>query len=183
MSSLIIFLIIGGIGFLFLAISVIVGDLFEAFDFGMDLDSSGDFGVFDSRVVSVFLTTFGFVGAIAVQLGFGPVIAIILGLGSGVVLGALVFAFGYFLYSQQASSSVGDKDLVGRSAQVVVGIREGSIGKISCRIGDERIEKIARAANGGEIAEGKTVFIEEVTGDAIIVSSMDEQPGYQLISS
>lgn len=177
-TALTIFLIIGGVGFLFLMISLIVGDLFEAFDVDLDLDTNGDFGLFDSRVVSVFLTALGFVGALSVQFGFGLIIAGLFGLATGIVLGAVVFAFGYFLHKQQASSSVGDRDLLGRTAQVVVGIRPGSIGQISCLIGDERVEKIARSKYDVEIEAGKTVFIEEVSGEAIIVSLVDDLREY-----
>ncbi len=169
-----VFLVIGGIGFLFLMISLIVGDLFDAFQIDLDLDTNGDFGLFDSRVISVFLTALGFVGALSVQFGFGSLVAGLFGLATGIGLGALVFAFGYFLHKQQASSSVGDRDLLGRTAQVVVGIRPGSVGQISCLIGDERVEKVARSKYDEEIEAGKTVFIEEVTGEAIIVSLFDD---------
>lgn len=181
-TSLTIFLIIGGIGFLFLMISLLIGDLFDAFDFDLDLDTNGDFGLFDSRVISVFLTTFGFIGAIAIQLGFGIIVSGLFGAGSGVALGALVFAFGYFLHSQQTSSSVSEKDLIGRTAQVVVGIRPESVGQISCKVGEERVEKIARSRNGEEIKTGQTVFIEEITGDAVIVSLEEDRKEFGLFA-
>lgn len=182
MTGLTIFLIIGGIGFLFLMISLLVGDLFDAFDFDFDLDTGNDFGIFDSRVVGVFLTTFGFVAALFIQFAFGTLVSTIFGLGIGIILGALVFAFGYFLHSQQASSSVSEKDLIGRTAQVIVGIRPESVGQISCLIGEERVEKIARARNGQEIKTGETVYIEEITGDAVIVSLEEDRGDYKLFS-
>lgn len=182
LTALTIFLIIGGIGFLFLLISLLMGDLFDAFQIDLDLDTNGDFGLFDSRVISVFLTAFGFVGALTLQFELGGFLGVLFGLVSGIVLGALVFAFGYFLHSQQASSSVGDQDLLGRTAQVVVGIKPGSVGQISCLIGDERVEKIARTSNGEAIEAGKTVFIEEITGDAFIVSLEDDKRNYRLFS-
>ena len=182
-SLMTIFLAIGGIGFLFLLISFVVGDIFEAvgFDFGADLDSSHDFGVFDSRVISVFLTAFGGFGAIGVQLGYGALGGSLFGLLGGVVFGAVVFFFGKLLYSQQSSSSVSNQDLLGRTAQVIVSIQPGSIGQISCRVGDERIERIARTKDGVEIRAGETVFIESITGDSVIVS-LDEGRGISLFS-
>ncbi|MDQ3043434.1 MAG: hypothetical protein M3R11_13810, partial [Acidobacteriota bacterium] len=118
-----IFLAIGGIGFLFLLISLIVGDIFEAIGFDLDfgLDASHDFGIFDSRVIGVFLTAFGGFGAIGTSIGYGVAASSLVGLLGGVVFGALIFLFGYFLYSQQSSSSVSTEDLIGRTAQVVVG--------------------------------------------------------------
>lgn len=182
MTGLTIFLIIGGIGFLFLMVSLLVGDLFEALDFDSGLDAGNGFGIFDSRVVSVFLAAFGFISALFIQFAFGTLVSTIFGLVSGIMLGGLVFAFGYFLYSQQASSSVSEEDMIGRTAQVIVGIRPESIGQISCLIGEERIEKIARARNGKEIKTGETVYIEDITSDAVIVSLEEDMLDYKLFS-
>lgn len=176
-TLLTIFIVIGGIGILFLLISLVIGDLFESLDFDFDLEfdggDGGSFGVLDSRVISVFLTAFGGIGAVALQFGYGGLLSAIFGIGSGVALGALVFAFGYFLHTQQASSSVTERELVGRTAKVIVKIQKGTVGQISCRIGDASIEKLARSRDGSEIKRGDTVFIEEVTADAFIVSPME----------
>ena len=52
LNLLVLFAVIGGIGFLILLISLVVGDLFEAigFDAGPGLDSGVDFG-FSSREI------------------------------------------------------------------------------------------------------------------------------------
>jgi len=175
LSLMTIFLIIGGLGFLFLLASLIIGDIFDALgvDFGLSLDANHDFGLFDSRVISIFLTAFGGFGAIGASLGYGAAVSSIFGLFGGVIFGALVFYFGRFLYRQQASSSVTEEDLIGRTAQVVVAIHAGQIGQIACRVGEERVEKIARARDGAEIKTGSIVRIESITGDAVIVSVDD----------
>ena len=49
-----IFLIIGGIGFLFFVVSFVVGDLFEML--GFDLSTGHDFGMLDSRFLIVEVT-------------------------------------------------------------------------------------------------------------------------------
>ncbi len=176
-NSLIIFLAVGGLGFLFLVVSLILGDLFEAFDLDFDADFDADggmeIGILDSRVISVFLTAFGFVGAAALKFGLTVLVSTALGVGSGILFGALIFGFGYLLHTQQASSSVSERDLIGRTAKVVVAIKPGTVGQISCRIGEERVEKLARTRNGEELKEGVTVFIEEAAGNSFIVSSME----------
>ncbi len=178
-----IFLIIGSVGFLFLLISFVVGDLFDmlGFDFGADLDSGHDFGVFDSRVISVFLTAFGGFGVIGTSLGYGAIGSSLFGLLGGVVFGAIVFFFGRFLYNQQSSSSVTIDDLIGRTAQVIVGIRPNQLGQISCRVGEERVEKVARALGDTEIKAGELVRIDSINSDAVMVS-VDEGKGYSLFS-
>ncbi len=177
-TLLTIFLVIGGIGFIFLLISLLVGDLFESLDFDVDGIDGGGHSLFDSRTISVFLTAFGGIGAVALQFGYGGFISALFGIVGGLVLGAMVFAFGYFLYSQQASSSVTMRDLIGRTAEVTVKIQAGTVGQISCRIGEETVEKLARSRSGEEIKRGTNVFIEEITPDGFIVSPMND---YSLI--
>lgn len=170
-GSMTIFLAIGGLGFLFLLASLILGDIFEALglDFGGPSDGN-DVAILDSRVISVFMTAFGGFGVIGVTLGFGGVGSAFFGLLGGLIFGALVFYFGKFLTSQQSSSSVSADMLVGRTAQVIVGIKPGQLGQISVRIGEDRVEKLARFSGDEEIKAGQIVRIEAVGGDSVIVS-------------
>lgn len=183
-SLMTIFLAIGGLGFLFLLLSLVVGDVFDmlGIQFDLTLDASHDFGLFDSRVISIFLTAFGGFGAIGASLGYGAAVSSIFGILGGFAFGALVFYIGRFLYRQQASSSVTEEDLLGRTAQVVVGIPAGNqVGQIACRVGEERVEKIARTRDGAAIRAGQTVYIEEITGDGVIVS-VEGKRGLSLFS-
>ncbi|CAN5770236.1 hypothetical protein BH24ACI1_BH24ACI1_04590 [soil metagenome] len=168
-----IFLAIGAIGFLFLLISLLVGDVFDALGFDFNLDASHDFGIFDSRVIAVFLTAFGGFGVIGTTLGYGAAASSAFGVLGGAIFGAIVFYFGKLLYNQQSSSSVSEKDLIGRSAQVVVGIKSDALGQISCRVGEERVEKLARTASGEEIKAGQLVRIESIGSDSVIVRADD----------
>ena len=171
-SALTVFLIIAGLGFVFLLISLVFGEVFD--HLGVDaLDSSHGPGFIDTRVISVLVTTFGGVGAIGIQIGLGVVASSLLGLASGVALGAVVSLFARFLHKQQASSSVSVAQMVGRSAQVTVTIPAGGIGQISCRIGEERVEKIARSRENGELRSGTIVRIDEIAGDSVIVTASE----------
>jgi membrane protein implicated in regulation of membrane protease activity len=173
-TPLAVFLVIAAIGFGFLLISLVVGDIFDSFGFETGLDGGADgHALLDSRVLSVFVTAFGGFGAIGVQIGFSIITSSLLGLAGGVILGALVSLFGRFLYKQQSSSSVTTGQLVGRSAQVIVSIAPGSLGQVSCRVGEERIEKLARTRDNREIKAGATVRVDEVAGDSLIVSPYD----------
>jgi membrane protein implicated in regulation of membrane protease activity len=179
MSALTVFLIIAGLGFVFLLLSLIFGEVFD--HIGIDADAGGGVdghGVIDSRVISVFITTFGGVGAIGIQLGLGVLASSLMGLASGVVLGGVVSLFARFLYRQQASSSVSAAQLVGRTAQVTVTIPAGGIGQISCRIGEERVEKIARSQEADDLRSGMLVRIEEIAGDSVIVRSAGDRPSF-----
>ena len=173
-TPLMIFLAIAALGFVFLIISLVVGDIFDSLGFDLGLDGGADgHTLLDSRVISVFVTAFGGFGAIGIQMGLSIVASSLLGLGGGVILGGLVSLFGRFLYKQQSSSSITTAQLVGRPAQVVVSIAPGSLGQVSCRIGEERVEKLARARDNREIKAGATVRVDEVAGDSLIVSPYD----------
>ncbi len=177
LNLLVLFAIIGGVGFAFLLVSLVVGDVFEAVGFDLDGGATGtDFGLLDSRVIAVFLTAFGGFGVIAAQNGFGAVGSSVFGLLGGIVFAGVVSVFGRFLIAQQASSTVTDDDLVGRTAQVTVAIKPGAIGQITAKIGDERVEKIARAKDGMEIATGSIVKVDSVIGDAVIVVPEETRP-------
>ena len=170
-TPLFVFLGIAAIGFVFLLVSLVVGDIFDSFGFDTGLDGVSDgHALLDSRVISVFVTAFGGFGAIGIQSGFSMVTSSLMGLAGGLVLGGLVSLFGRFLYKQQSTSSVNTAQLVGRTAQVVVSIGPGSLGQVSCRVGEERVEKLARARDNREIKAGATVRVDEVAGDSLIVS-------------
>lgn len=170
-SPLMVFLAIAGIGFIVLLVSLVVGDLFDSFGIETGVDGAADgHGFLDSRVISVFVTSFGGFGAIGIQMGLGIAASSLIGLAGGIVLGGLVSLFARFLYKQQSSSSVTTGQLVGRTAQVIVLIAPGKLGQVSCRIGEERIEKLARTRNNQEIKVGEMVRVDEIAGDSVIVS-------------
>jgi membrane protein implicated in regulation of membrane protease activity len=174
-SPLMVFLAIAGIGFVFLLVSLVVGDIFDSFGFDTGVDGGADgHALLDSRVISVFVTSFGGIGAIGIQMGLSIVASSLLGLAGGVVLGGLVSLFARFLYKQQSTSTVGAAQMVGRTAQVIVSITPGSLGQISCRVGEERIEKLARSKDNLEIKAGSMVRVEEVAGDSVIVSPYND---------
>lgn len=175
LSPLVVFLGIAAIGFVFLLISLLIGDLFDNFGTDTGLDGGVDgHGFLDSRVLSVFITSFGGFGAIGIQSGLGIVASSLLGLAGGIVLGGLVSIFARFLYKQQASTSVTTAQLIGRTAQVIVPISPGSLGQVSFRIGEERVEKLARSKDDREIKAGSLVRVEEIAGDSLIVSPYTE---------
>ncbi|RPJ50204.1 MAG: hypothetical protein EHM23_35590 [Acidobacteria bacterium] len=178
-SAITIFLAIAGAGFLFLLISLVFGELFEVFgDFDHDWDHDlghGGPGFFSSRVLSVFITAFGGIGAIAVSRGYTIFASSLMGFGGGVLLATPVYFFARFLFSQQASSMVQVSDLIGRTAQVTVAIPAGNVGQIRCLLGNEVIEKTARSRDGSAIPFNALVKVEELIGESVIVSPVAKE--------
>jgi membrane protein implicated in regulation of membrane protease activity len=171
LNAFTVFLAIAAVGFVFLMVSLFFGEIFEHFDTSLDHDlDHGGPGFFSPRVMSVFVTTFGGAGAIATFYGWSPVLASLVGFGSGVALSSLVVVFARFLYRQQASSDMRSTDLVGQPGRVVVAIPAGGVGQVRCRVGEELIDKIAQARDGTQIPENAAVRIEEVLGETVIVT-------------
>ncbi len=162
------FIAIAVFGFIFVLASALLGELFEHGDFGHDLDHGGP-SVLSSRVLSVFVTAFGAFGALGDRLGYSLAASIGLGFGGGIIFAGVVFAFARFLYGQQASSHVEIGDLVGKTAEVFIGIPKGGLGQVRCRLGDSMVEKIARARDNEEIPANTLVKIEEIVGDTLLV--------------
>lgn len=171
------FLAITGVGFVFLLVSLVMGDLFESFDLNHDFAGT-EIAILDSRALSVFVTAFGGFGAIGVQLGWGALASSLFGLVGGLIFGGIVAAFASFLNSQQSSSAITANQLVGRTAQVTVAIKPNQVGQIVCRIGEEKIEKLARTASGAELPAGALVRIESLAGDSVIVRTEENTQKY-----
>jgi hypothetical protein len=177
LNLLTLFLIITGAGFIFLLLSLVIGDLFDSFHLNHDFAGT-DLGVLDSRVISVFVTAFGGFGAIGVQLGWNALASSLFGLVGGLIFGGVVGVFARFLQSQQASSAISAVQLVGRTAQVTVSIKPNQLGQIVCRIGEEKVEKLARTKNESEIRAGEIVRIEAIAGDSVIVAFDENSKPY-----
>jgi hypothetical protein len=173
LSAFAIFLAIAAVGFLFLIISLLFGEIFGHGDIGAHGgDVHGDahgVGFLNLRVLSVFVTAFGGFGAIGVHLGYRTEIATAIGLVGGFIFGGIIYLFASFLYGQQASSGVGVGELVGRTGQISVAIPAGGLGQVRCALGENVVEKLARTVDGGAIPANTSVTIESIVGETVLV--------------
>jgi membrane protein implicated in regulation of membrane protease activity len=172
LSSLSVFIAIGALGFLFLLFSFVFGDFFEEGDIGegADHDFSDGPGVLNLRTLGIFITGLGGLGAIAELRGAALTVSATVGLAGGLALAGAVYGFARYLYRQQSSSHVTGEELIGRRAEVTVGIPTGGLGQARCLVGETMVEKIARSRDGGAIPLNATVRIEEAAGEVIVVS-------------
>jgi membrane protein implicated in regulation of membrane protease activity len=168
-SALSVFLGVGAIGLFFLLISLLFGELLDGIDFHHDLGHDGP-GLFSTRVISVFLTAFGGIAALSVNQGLSVMASAAFGFASGVLMGGLIYLFARFLYSQQASSNIDSADLVGRTAEVTVGIPVRGLGQVRCLIGETMVEKTARSTDGAAIPNNSRVMIEGLVDETLVVS-------------
>ena len=178
---------IGAFGFVFLVVMLFVGELFggdheiHVGDIGADHGEVGHEGgpsIFSARIMASFLTAFGVGGVVARYYDLPHPAAAGCGVVAGVVMSGLVYQFAKVLYSQQASSDIHMAGLVGKTAEVTVGIPRGGMGQVTLEYGGERTTQIARAKDAGEIPPGTVVVVTALLGDSIIVERAGERaPG------
>ncbi len=170
-SAFSVFLSIAAIGFLFLLVSLVFGEMFEHFGdghFDHDLGHGGP-GFFSVRVMSVFVTAFGGFGAVGIHYGLSPLASSGVGFLSGMFFASLIYAFARFLFGQQATTELRSTDVVGHTARVVVAIPQGGVGQVRCQVGEEIFDKMARTRDGAALAENSIVTVDEVLGEICIV--------------
>jgi membrane protein implicated in regulation of membrane protease activity len=174
LSSFTVFLAIAAVGFLFLLISLLFGEVFGHGDVSLDHDVDHDLGhggpsFFSPRIISVFVTAFGGFGAVGVHYGLSVLGASGLGFVSGIFFASIIYLFARFLFSQQATTVVREADMVGQDVRVVVAIPARGVGQVRCRVGDELIDKIARSGDGQPIDENEVVRVEQTLGEVVVV--------------
>lgn len=174
---------IGAFGLLFLLVMLFIGEIFGG---DHDLHVEADHGevdhgsgpsIFSARIIASFLTAFGVGGVVARYYALPHPVASGIGVVSGVVLAGLVYQFAKILYSQQASSEIHMTALVGRTAEVTIGIPEGGVGQVTLTVGGERTMHIARPGDGHRIPPGTEVVITALRGDSVVVDRVELRSG------
>jgi len=178
---------IGAFGFLFLVVMLFVGEVFggdhdiHVGDIGgdhADVSHEGGPSIFSARVMASFLTAFGVGGVVARYYDLPHPAASGIGVVSGIVMSGLVYQFARILYSQQASSEIHMAGLIGKTAEVTVGIPRGGMGQVTLEYGGERTTQIARSSGGEAIPPGTVVVVKALLGDSIVVERADARaPG------
>lgn len=162
--------------FLGLALVGLVLTVVSAF-FGHDFDAHpelevGGLGFFSLRAMSIFLLTFGTVGALLHWLGKTTLTSSLWGLVAGVATYALYVVAMQLVRSQQASSLIEDRELPGVTAMVTIAIPASGVGEVTCRVKGQTTRRTARAASGQPFPEGAVVKVREVHADVLLVEPL-----------
>ncbi|MFH1175929.1 MAG: hypothetical protein V1750_00880 [Acidobacteriota bacterium] len=162
---MIVFLSLATVGLVFLLISAFFGDHVDAHP---EIEV-GSFGFLSVRLLAVFLTAFGTVGAISRWYDQPALHASLWGLAAAFPLSGIYGLAMKMLRSQQASSLVEEGELVNCTARVTVAIAAESFGEVSCPVKAQIVRRMARGAAGEPYPEGAIVRIVEVQGDIVLV--------------
>ena len=148
------FLVLGVVGLALLAVSLVVGDLFD----GVFDALPGD--VFSSAVIGGFVSAFGFGTALSQGLGAPPGLAVPLGVAVGLLFGWFASWLTRLVRGGGSDATVTTADTVGRDAKVVTGIPEGGFGVVRVQVGGHSLQLNARAERPVEV--GTEVYVTGV---------------------
>jgi hypothetical protein len=159
------FLVVGGLGVLVLALSLVVGDLFH-------VDAAGD-GPFSLAVVAGAIGAFGFVAALVATLLGGVLPGLgagLLGATAGVVAAVpfarLVMRMTRFLVGR-TDKTLSSADLLGAHGTVITAIQAGGYGEVRVVVSGQQLKYAARA--DGPLAAGTAVFVVETPSPTSVV--------------
>jgi membrane protein implicated in regulation of membrane protease activity len=148
-----------GVGIGYTVIAFLLGGIFDAFDFGSDMDA-GAVSPLKPAVVASFVLVFGGAGLLLMQV-ISPIIWAV------PLAGVMALAVAYILYrfiviplsKAQNTSAVEVQSLIGHTAKVTEKIFQGGYGQIMYRANGNIYTSPAKAEDGGEINRNDSVEI------------------------
>jgi len=149
------FLVIGVVGLVILALSLIAGDLLDG---AFDALAAGDW--FSSAVIGGFVSAFGFGGALTLGLGAPTLVAVPVGIAAGAVFGWFAAWLTRLIKGSGSDDVVSPTDTVGHPATVLVEIPEGGFGVVRIRLGGHVLQFNARCETAQPA--GAEVYVTDV---------------------
>lgn len=157
------FLVLGIVGLLVIAVSLVVGDLADGF-----LESlGGDW--FSTEVVGAFVSALGFTGAIAVQAGAPDGVAVAVGVVSGVAFGAGAASLTRLVRGGATDHTPGADDVIGHGGKVVSAVPDDGYGSVEVWLGGHTLRFNARSEV--PIAAGTAVHVTGVLSPSAVTVS------------
>jgi membrane-bound ClpP family serine protease len=139
-------------------------------------DESGHItSIFSTRVVATFLMGFGAAGGVAKYYNFNYPMSCLIGIGVGIVVGALMFWLLEVFARQQANSLINTSSLVGSLGTVTIPIQGGQPGEVAVSYSERYNTYMARSRFGKNIGKGKQVRVASTVGSDLIVEEVQVQ--------
>ena len=167
---MILFFLIAMAGLMLLAVSVIVGEVFDFlnFEFG-DVDIGGDGGgPITTPAISLGLTAFGATGMITQWAGWGVLPSVVTSFVSAVAFAALGAWIALMFYRQTAGTDDAFVTVVGSVGEVVTSITT-TPGEVQISSYGSTHTRLARSLTNERIPAGTIVRIVDVMGNTLIV--------------
>ncbi len=165
----VLFLIIGGLGVLVLALSLLLGDLFH-----VDVDHPDAGGVFSLPAIAGFIGAFGFGAAIVSALGVpgGTAVALVGGLVAALPTAWLATRLARMAMNMRTDATPTQRDMIGTTGVVVTPITVNGFGEVRISLGGQPVKLSARADH--PIALGTRILVIEATSSTSVI--VEETP-------
>ncbi|MET7418011.1 NfeD family protein [Dactylosporangium sp. NPDC005555] len=165
----VVFLVIGGIGVLVLALSLLVGDLLH-----FDVDHPDAGGVFSLPAIAGFIGAFGFGAAIVSAVGVpgGLLVAVIGGVVAAVPTAWLATRLARMAMNMRTDATPTQRDMIGTTGVVVTPITVNGFGEVRISLGGQPVKLSARADH--PIALGTRILVVEATSSTSVI--VEETP-------
>lgn len=148
------FVVIGSLGLALLLLSLVLGDLLDSvFD-----ALTGD--IFSTAVIGGFLAAFGFGAALVQGLTDSTLAAGLVGVGAGVLVGALTVALTRLIRDGGSDATPTADDALGRAGRVISAVPGDGLGTVRLAIGGHTVQLNARADQ--PIDAGTEVHVTEI---------------------
>jgi membrane protein implicated in regulation of membrane protease activity len=156
------FLVIGGVGIVVLALSVLIGDLFH---FGHP-DAAGPFSL---PAVAGFIGAFGFIGAAAAAVtgADGLLVPVVAGAAAAIPTAWLATRLARMAINMRTDATPTQRDMIGTTGVVVTPISGSGYGEVRISLGGQPVKLSARADR--PIALGARVFVVEATSPTSVI--------------
>ena len=161
-------LVIGLVGLALLAISLVLGDLFDGL-----LDAlAGD--AFSSAVIGGFVSAFGFGGALAQSIGLPMPISLAIGGAAGVLFGWFAASLTRLVRGGGSDGTPATDDALGRTGTVVSAVPDDGFGSVRVTIGGHVVRLNARA--DGPLETGTEIHVTSVLSPTAVTVAPTSPP-------
>lgn len=159
------------IGVAYAVLSVIFGDIFDIqFELG-----AASLPIISPTTIAAFATVFGGSGYyLSANTGIHPIVIAGLSIMLSLLVTALLFFFVVLpLHNSEKTAAYSEKEMIGKTAEVVTLIEPGSKGEIVYEQGGSRLSAPASShGQSGTIRQGELVVIVDVVSGTFIVEKL-----------
>jgi hypothetical protein len=155
------FLLVGLVGTVLLLVSLVADGVLDGLDIGGD-------GFISGPSIAAFTATFGFGGALAVYMDATPAVAVLVGVGTGGVLGGFTGLVARSMMKMPTDATPTTADLHGCSGTVITTIAPGASGEVSVLLGGQPVKVSARSDDTAALATGTAVEVTAVLSPTFV---------------
>ena len=135
-------------------------------------ESEGTISIFSTKVLGTFVMGFGAAGAIAQFYRLSYPQSSLIGLGSGIVLGAIMYVILLLFVREQSSSLIPAETVIGCIGVVTTSIDPNGVGEVGVSAEGEYRNYSARATGSQSIEKGRRVRVARMAGGVLLVEEI-----------